>query len=1404
MRSVALGVEPLEQRLVLDGITVVNGPFILNGDKDAPGESDTFELRLDPNLSSQLQVFINRGYVTGANATPTMTVALTNCTEIDVNGLGGSNTLILDSTYGAINVPNGIVYNGGTDSTKTNVLNLIGGSFTHETTTPTGASSGSLALDNGGSPLENIGFSNVQAVNDGATVTSDTISATAAGSAINVVDGPKLLNGAQATQVKGASGAAFVPVNFANKTMAIVQGATGSFTFTENVTTPAAGLTNLTLNGGDSGNTFAIQAAAVATTINGGNGDDTVNLHDLNNSVTGITAALTINGQGGTNTLNVASNLDTTLSNTAVTSGPMTATLDGNFHTANLTGGSGPNRFDVSGWTGTGTIDGQDGTDTVIATNSGVSFTLTNTSLARTGGYGTLTLASIQAANLTDTGGGQSFDVSAWTGAGTLTGDAAKTDTVIASKSAGSFTLADTSLATTDHMNLTLASMGLANLTGTSSTVTFELDGWTGKGNLTAAGGPGTVTKDQDTNFTLANGELKTSDGMDVTFTGVTIANLTGAGSTDTFNVSGWTGSGTLTGQAGNALVATQANANFTLSNTSLARTGGYAPLNLKGITVANLTDTGGAHTFDVSGWTGTGSLTGDSGKTDTVIATKNTSSFILADGSLATADHMSMTLANLTTANLTGGATSATFDVSSWTGTGALTGQSKTNTVVAADNGVSFTLTNTSLARTGGHGTLTLSGMTAASLTETTGGQTFDVSNWTGTGTLTGDAGKTDSVVAVKNASLFTLADGGLSATDHMNLVLNSIGIADLTGGGGTVKFDVSDWTGKGTLTGGGGSAAIAASKDTNFVLTNAELKTGDAMDVALAGIGAALLTGGPGNNTFDVSGWTGTGALTGGGGSDTLVATDANTSFGLTNSLLTRPGGFGNLGLSGIQIANLTDTGGGQVFDLSGWTGTGTITGDAAKTDHVIAVKSTTSFILSNTELKAADGLDVMLVNLTTAELGGGSNKVTFSVDAWTGNGALEGGAKGGTVTATKDADFTLQNTLLASSDGMSLTLSGIDTANLTGGAGNNHFLVSNWSGAATLLGQGGTNSYTINFVGSGSGVYTITDAGTGSVATINGPAADSTFVINSGVVQRAHEAVATSGIAQLVVNGNSGRDTFNVGVTSAFALNLAVDGAAGTNALNVTDVTVGGGAVIHAPLGTSTSGTVRVYYLGAPPSTITFQNIQGGSLNPDPAHSYVQSLFHQFLDRNATSGEITAWLKIIARPGGVALATTVLAHSVEAYTVLVKGWFQQYLKRAPSSGEVQTWVSLLTAGMTEPQVLGIMLGSPEYYQSVGNTPASFITNLYQVILGRTPMPAELAAWVNSGLPALGPLGVAQAFLNTVEYREDVVAGYYQNMFRRTASPQELLNWAHSPFDLITIAALFAQTPEFFNNAG
>src|ERR1041384_1802517 len=86
-----------------------------------------------------------------------------------------------------------------------------------------------------------------------------------------------------------------------------------------------------------------------------------------------------------------------------------------------------------------------------------------------------------------------------------------------------------------------------------------------------------------------------------------------------------------------------------------------------------------------------------------------------------------------------------------------------------------------------------------------------------------------------------------------------------------------------------------------------NASLMRGTGEVHALNNIEVANLKGGAGNNVFTLTGWTGNGSLTGGGGNDTLVwAADAN--FTLSNlSLTVTPvsGPESNFTLSSIETA-------------------------------------------------------------------------------------------------------------------------------------------------------------------------------------------------------------------------------------------------------------------------------------------------------------------------------------------------------------------------------------------------------------------------------------------------------------------------------------------------------------------
>ncbi len=81
------------------------------------------------------------------------------------------------------------------------------------------------------------------------------------------------------------------------------------------------------------------------------------------------------------------------------------------------------------------------------------------------------------------------------------------------------------------------------------------------------------------------------------------------------------------------------------------------------------------------------------------------------------------------------------------------------------------------------------------------------------------------------------------------------------------------------------GGTNLIEVNADANETLSNDSLTIAGASGtdtIALANVGAAQLTGGPSNDTFTLSGWSGTTTITGGSGTNTLVlaAGTVNTS--------------------------------------------------------------------------------------------------------------------------------------------------------------------------------------------------------------------------------------------------------------------------------------------------------------------------------------------------------------------------------------------------------------------------------------------------------------------------------------------------------------------------------------------
>jgi hypothetical protein len=97
------------------------------------------------------------------------------------------------------------------------------------------------------------------------------------------------------------------------------------------------------------------------------------------------------------------------------------------------------------------------------------------------------------------------------------------------------------------------------------------------------------------------------------------------------------------------------------------------------------------------------------------------------------------------------------------------------------------------------------------------------------------------------------------------------------------------------------------------------------------------------------------------------------------------------------------------------------------------------------------------------------------------------------------------------------------------------------------------------------------------------------------------------------------------------------LTLDGGGGTNTLGVYDQS-GSAVVDQVPSGPGI-GKVKVSYLAAAPSTVSYQNMEVIGTNVDQGMSFIQALYQANLGYNAGPADVNFWLGVLGGPGGPA---------------------------------------------------------------------------------------------------------------------------------------------------------------------
>jgi 6-phosphogluconolactonase (cycloisomerase 2 family) len=514
-----------------------------------------------------------------------------------------------------------------------------------------------------------------------------------------------------------------------------------------------------------------------------------------------------------------------------------------------------------------------------------------------------------------------------------------------------------------------------------------------------------------------------------------------------------------------------------------------------------------------------------------------------------------------------------------------------------------------------GGDGNDTLTGGMGVDLID--GGDGDDSINaGAGAGTITGGGGNNlindpynNSTVVENGASNYVLTNALLTFDNNSDKLKGVVNLSLTGAAAGNTLFTVGQWTGTATLIGQGDNNLVASTADDDVVLSDGSLqllnraglaaqniqdpnqlsgggafRAVNSASFALQDIQTALITGGAGDNRFDVSGWHGGGFVDGQGGTDTLVFNRPGYDLTLSDTGLIESNfaGSSGLGLLNLEHAELT---GNQAIDVSGWSNTAVLTGGR------VVDSGDGNFTLTGNTLTRTGGGTFTLQNVQNVTLAGGPSSNTFTVSQWNGTAILDGqggsdryvinlnGTGSGTTTirdsgtGAGDQDVVIVNgpagndALVAGSRALTLVgetvnYTGVEKLTVNGGGGDDSLTVQ--GDALTLDGASLTNqdmgpasySYsgiahlTLQFTDHGNADSDITVRNTTMPTTVSGGAGRDVLTVDrtADPVPRSVTLTATaitglgtdeidySAVQRLLLNLGSGVDQVQVAGTSA----------------------------------------------------------------------------------------------------------------------------------------------------------------------------------------------------------------------------------------------------------------------------
>jgi N-acetylneuraminic acid mutarotase len=212
-------------------------------------------------------------------------------------------------------------------------------------------------------------------------------------------------------------------------------------------------------------------------------------------------------------------------------------------------------------------------------------------------------------------------------------------------------------------------------------------------------------------------------------------------------------------------------------------------------------------------------------------------------------------------------------------------------------------------------------------------------------------------------------------------------------------------------------------------------------------------------------------------------------------------------------------------------------------------------------------------------------------------------------------------------------------------------------------------------------------------------------------------------------------------------------------------------------RSALAAVTGADGRIYAIGGFDDTTPLNGVVALSVPPapDPRNpAFVSQVYRDLLHRPADPGGLDFYVNALNQ-GLMTRQQLVLSieASVEYRTDQINGIYEALLHRPVDGSGLNSFLGLLAIGGTYEQVQESVAGSSEFFADSGGTGAGFLNALYEDALGRAPDSFGRAAFDEFLSEGGSRTEVAAMVYTSLEYRIDLVEGWYSAFLHRQADP-------------------------------